>query len=102
LCNAIMTLPHILAYSSLSLTRQNYTTKLCPKFDECQADDWDNICTSAVPILVLGTCIILHAAIALVGVRYTSILTWNSSPLTTTAVLLRDRQLLGLNTHVQT
>jgi hypothetical protein len=90
LCNAMMALLHILAYSSLSLSRQNYTTKLCPKFDECQADDWDSICISAVPIIVLGTCIILQAAIALAGVRYTSILTWNSSPLTTTAVLLRD------------
>ncbi|KAJ4499142.1 hypothetical protein C8R41DRAFT_86778 [Lentinula lateritia] len=93
LCNAVMALLHILAYSSLSLSKLTFTAKICSENfgpNRCSNEGWESFCVSAVPILVLGISIVLQASIALAGIRYTRIITWSSSPLVLLAAILRE------------
>ncbi|KAJ3908164.1 hypothetical protein F5879DRAFT_398589 [Lentinula edodes] len=95
LCNAVMALLHILAYSSLSLSKLTFTAKICSENlgpNRCSNEGWESFCVSAVPILVLGISIVLQASIALAGIHYTRIITWSSSPLVLLAAILREGQ----------
>ncbi|KAJ3801135.1 hypothetical protein GGU11DRAFT_275949 [Lentinula aff. detonsa] len=92
LCNIIMACLHILAYSSLSLSKLTFTAKICSDFGphQCPNEGWDSFCISAIPILILGTAIIVQACIALAGIRYTRIITWSSSPIDSLAAIIRE------------
>ncbi|KAJ3772871.1 hypothetical protein FB446DRAFT_735164 [Lentinula raphanica] len=95
LCNLVMAFFHILAYSSLSLSKLTFTAKVCSENfgpSRCPNEGWDSFCISAIPILVLGISIIVQASIALVGIRCTRIITWSSSPLDCAAAVLREGQ----------
>ncbi|KAJ4476603.1 hypothetical protein J3R30DRAFT_3704085 [Lentinula aciculospora] len=95
LCNAVMALLHILAYSSLSLSKLTFTATICSENlgpNRCQDGGWESFCVSAIPILALGVSIVLQASIALAGIHCTRILTWNSSPLLSLAAILREGQ----------
>jgi hypothetical protein len=64
---------------------------------------WWNICISAVPVLVLGTTLLLQAIITILNGQ-TRILTWSSSPLDTAAAILPDgglTQISGRYMHIR-
>ncbi|KAI9575023.1 hypothetical protein HD554DRAFT_2234553 [Boletus coccyginus] len=88
-CNIVMAILLILSYSSSLLVFLSVDM-------ESPGHGMDSelvVCISAVPLIVLGVALILQAAIALISVWFTVILTWSSSPFDITAALVHHTQI---------
>ncbi|KZP21091.1 hypothetical protein FIBSPDRAFT_931911 [Athelia psychrophila] len=87
LFNAVMGALLTLSYAASSLSI--IPTLSIPSNDGL-ASTYYSACAFGVPVTVLGTSILLQAAIATYSVSGIKILTWSSSPFDTTTALLRN------------
>ncbi|KIJ52963.1 hypothetical protein M422DRAFT_775997 [Sphaerobolus stellatus SS14] len=100
--NLVMALLLILSYAAVSLSVLQFTAVVSTypedgsrpiDCDNTVTDAaWKSICIFAAPLLILGTCILLKAAIVIAGLCRTRILSWSSSPLDTTAAVIVSGQ----------
>lgn len=88
--NAIMSILLILSYVSGSLIFLPFWSQVT----DHAANPWWSTCIFAVPVIVLGSALLLQAVIALAGIRSTKILTWSSSAFDATAALIHSGQLI--------
>ncbi|KIJ47516.1 hypothetical protein M422DRAFT_248937 [Sphaerobolus stellatus SS14] len=105
--NLVMALLLILSYASISLSFLEFTAVVATEPDDgsipisctntATNDAWQSICVFAAPLLILGICILLKAAIAIAGLRRTRILLWSSSPLDTTAAVIVAGQVSSMS-----
>lgn len=92
ICNIVMAILLIISYSSSILATLAVNMESPDDGSGNPAPSDLAICVSDVPLIVLGTSLLLQAIIAVMGMWSADVLTWSSSPFDITAALVHHAQ----------